>query len=82
VKISYTVGFDSNFIIQPEAIFKVHKSLLWLQPSKLFLTFCYEHFLDIIAAVDEIGYTQPHAGSKKIQVNLKLKDVRYDHFVI
>jgi hypothetical protein len=69
VKISYTVGL-------------AHKSLLWLQPSKLFLTFCYEHFLDIIAAVDEIGYTQPHAGSKKIQVNLKLKDVRYDHFVI
>ncbi|WJX28057.1 hypothetical protein P8452_16822 [Trifolium repens] len=35
-----------------------------------------EDFLyDIIAAVDEIGYTQPHAGSKKIQVNLKLKDV-------
>ncbi|KAK2394139.1 replication protein A 70 kDa DNA-binding subunit B [Trifolium repens] len=35
-----------------------------------------EDFLyDIIAAVDEIGYTQPHVGSKKVQVNLKLKDV-------
>jgi hypothetical protein len=32
---------------------------------------------DIIGAVDEIGYTQPHPGSKKIQVNLKLKDLRY-----
>ncbi|KAK2414512.1 hypothetical protein QL285_037096 [Trifolium repens] len=35
-----------------------------------------EDFLyDIIGAVDEIGYTQPHSGSKKIQVNLKLKDL-------
>jgi hypothetical protein len=32
---------------------------------------------DIIGAVDEIGYTQPHPGSKKIQVNLKLKDFGY-----
>jgi hypothetical protein len=32
---------------------------------------------DIIGAIDEIGYTQAHPGSKKIQVNLKLKDLGY-----
>ncbi|WJX51881.1 hypothetical protein P8452_38044 [Trifolium repens] len=37
--------------------------------------FCEDFLYDIIGAVDEIGYTQPHVGSKKIQVNLKLKDV-------
>ncbi|KAK2447811.1 replication protein A 70 kDa DNA-binding subunit B [Trifolium repens] len=34
-----------------------------------------DYLYDIIGAVDEIGYTQPHPGSKKIQVNLKLKDL-------
>jgi hypothetical protein len=46
-----------------------------------FLPFVMNNFLDIIGAVDEIGYTQPHAGSKKIQVNLKLKDVRYEQLL-
>jgi hypothetical protein len=64
-------------------VINAHNTLLWLQPSKYcFLIFVIHECIDIIAAVDEIGYTQPHAGSKKIQVNLKLKDVRYDHFVI
>ncbi|GAU10791.1 hypothetical protein TSUD_424850, partial [Trifolium subterraneum] len=29
----------------------------------------------IIGAVDEIGYTQPHSGSRKIQVSFNLRDL-------
>ncbi|KAK2410922.1 replication protein A 70 kDa DNA-binding subunit C [Trifolium repens] len=30
---------------------------------------------DVIGVLDEIGYTQPTKGSRKVQVNFKLRDL-------
>ncbi|WJX28711.1 hypothetical protein P8452_17394 [Trifolium repens] len=65
---------DDIFVIVPHELKNIYEKeihFMEIQCGKFREDFLY----DIIGAVDEIGYTQPHPGSKKVQVNLKLKDL-------
>jgi hypothetical protein len=57
--ISYVFSFTIYLLTHTVHIFKLHFHVI----------------TDVIGVLDEIGYTQPTKGSRKVQVNFKLRDL-------